>query len=78
MSQLRTVQVLGGGSAGSSAHVGSLAAGLVERGVHPERCARLAEAGRAQAAGWPTEDDTIAHVLSVYDELAQPAPGRGR
>ncbi|MBK3588957.1 glycosyltransferase family 4 protein [Streptomyces sp. MBT57] len=44
----------------------------------PERCALLAEAGRAQAAGWPTEDDTIAHVLSVYDELAQPAPGRGR
>lgn len=44
----------------------------------PEQCARLAEAGRAQAAGWPTEDDTIAHVLSVYDELAQPAPGRGR
>ncbi|UPT46920.1 glycosyltransferase family 1 protein, partial [Streptomyces sp. WAC00303] len=36
-----------------------------------------AEAGRVQAAGWPTEDDTIAHVLSVYDELAQPlATGR--
>ncbi|MFJ9626014.1 glycosyltransferase family 4 protein [Streptomyces sp. NPDC101181] len=33
---------------------------------------RLTEAGRAQAAGWPTEDDTIAQVLSVYDELAQP------
>lgn len=33
---------------------------------------RLAAAGLAQAAGWPTEDDTIAHVLSVYDELAQP------
>ncbi|MFJ4964939.1 glycosyltransferase family 4 protein [Streptomyces sp. NPDC088729] len=39
----------------------------------PERCARLAEAGRRQAAAWPTEDDTIAHVLSVYDELAQPS-----
>ncbi|WP_069172294.1 glycosyltransferase family 4 protein [Streptomyces griseus] len=38
---------------------------------------RLAEAGRLQAAGWPTEDDVIAHVLSVYDELAQPsAPPR--
>ncbi|PCG81940.1 glycosyltransferase [Streptomyces sp. WZ.A104] len=45
----------------------------------PGALARLAEAGRVQAAGWPTEDDTIAHVLSVYDELAQPlAPGRGR
>ncbi|MFE2979182.1 glycosyltransferase family 4 protein [Streptomyces sp. NPDC059258] len=40
---------------------------------------RLAEAGRVQAASWPTEDDTIAHVLSVYDELAQPlATGRTR
>ncbi|WP_217229493.1 glycosyltransferase family 4 protein [Streptomyces anulatus] len=38
----------------------------------PAARARLAEAGRVQAAGWPTEDDTIAHVLSVYDELAQP------
>lgn len=38
----------------------------------PERCERLAAAGREQAAGWPTEEDTIAHVLSVYDELAQP------
>ncbi|NEA08691.1 glycosyltransferase family 1 protein, partial [Streptomyces sp. SID10692] len=39
MSQLRTVQVLGGGSAGSSAHVGSLAAGLVARGVRVTVCA---------------------------------------
>lgn len=38
----------------------------------PVRRTRLADAGRAQAAGWPTEEDTIAHVLSVYDELAQP------
>lgn len=44
-----------------------------------ERRARLSEAGREQAASWPTEDDSIAHVLSVYDELAQPpASGRGR
>jgi hypothetical protein len=28
-------------------------------------------AGRAQAATWPTEDDTVAQVLSVYDELIQ-------
>ncbi|MFH9690547.1 glycosyltransferase family 4 protein [Streptomyces sp. NPDC017413] len=45
----------------------------------PAERARFAEAGRVQAAGWPTEDDTIAHVLSVYDELAQPlATGRVR
>ncbi|MGW8488535.1 glycosyltransferase family 4 protein [Streptomyces sp. NPDC055886] len=45
----------------------------------PAALARLAEAGRVQAAGWPTEEDTIAHVLSVYDELAQPlATGRAR
>lgn len=29
----------------------------------------LAAAGRVQARGWPTEDETVAHVLSVYDEL---------
>jgi glycosyltransferase involved in cell wall biosynthesis len=39
----------------------------------PERRQRLSEAGRAQAAMWPTEDDTIAQVLSVYDELASRA-----
>lgn len=38
----------------------------------PRRRERLADAGRIRAAGWPTEDDTIAQVLSVYDELAQP------
>lgn len=30
----------------------------------------LAAAGRVQARTWPTEDETVAHVLSVYDELA--------
>ncbi|MYQ49526.1 glycosyltransferase, partial [Streptomyces sp. SID4985] len=38
-SPLRTVQVLGGGNAGSSAHVRSLAAGLVARGVRVTVCA---------------------------------------
>lgn len=38
MTQLRTVQVLGGGSAGSSAHVRSLASGLVARGVRVTVC----------------------------------------
>ncbi|MGW7369483.1 glycosyltransferase family 4 protein [Streptomyces sp. NPDC054841] len=43
----------------------------------PDRRHRLAAAGRAQAATWPTEDETIAQVLSVYDELTQPPrPGR--
>ncbi|MDJ0343183.1 glycosyltransferase family 4 protein [Streptomyces sp. H10-C2] len=37
----------------------------------PGRRAELAAAGRAQAATWPTEDDTVAQVLSIYDELAQ-------
>ncbi|MGP3954004.1 glycosyltransferase family 4 protein [Streptomyces sp. 7N604] len=35
----------------------------------PERRAELAAAGRAQAATWPTEDETVAQVLSIYDEL---------
>ncbi|MGX1887370.1 glycosyltransferase family 4 protein [Streptomyces sp. NPDC055287] len=35
----------------------------------PARRLWLAEAGRAQAATWPTEDETVAQVLSVYDEL---------
>ncbi|WP_405619557.1 glycosyltransferase family 4 protein [Streptomyces sp. NBC_01511] len=42
----------------------------------PDRRAELAAAGRVRAATWPTEDDTIAHVLSVYDELTQPSPLR--
>nr|WP_202502425.1 glycosyltransferase family 4 protein [Streptomyces sp. SID5785] len=39
---MRTVQVLGGGSAGSSAHVRSLAAGLTARGVRVTVCAPAA------------------------------------
>jgi glycosyltransferase involved in cell wall biosynthesis len=39
--------------------------------AEPARGARLAAEGRAQAATWPTEDDTVAQVLSVYDELTQ-------
>ncbi|GAA4925492.1 glycosyltransferase family 4 protein [Streptomyces coeruleoprunus] len=37
----------------------------------PGRRAALAEAGRRQARTWPTEDETIAQVLSVYDELCE-------
>ena len=31
----------------------------------------LAAAGRARSGSWPTEDTTVAQVLSVYDELAE-------
>ncbi|MFF4834209.1 glycosyltransferase family 4 protein [Streptomyces sp. NPDC001315] len=34
----------------------------------------LTEKGARQAATWPTEDETVAQVLSVYDELTQPRP----
>ncbi|MEU6539919.1 glycosyltransferase family 4 protein [Streptomyces sp. NPDC047000] len=35
----------------------------------PGRRELLREKGARQAAGWPTEDETVAQVLSVYDEL---------
>ncbi|MFR9800477.1 glycosyltransferase family 4 protein [Streptomyces sp. MS06] len=38
----------------------------------PRRCALLADRGVRQTATWPTEDETVAQVLSVYDELTQP------
>ncbi|MEU6353930.1 glycosyltransferase family 4 protein [Streptomyces sp. NPDC047072] len=37
-----------------------------------ERRELLVERGVRQAATWPTEDETVAQVLSVYDELTQP------
>ena len=40
----------------------------------PERRELLKERGVRQAATWPTEDETVAQVLSVYDELTQPRP----
>ncbi|WP_328428698.1 glycosyltransferase family 4 protein [Streptomyces sp. NBC_00443] len=40
----------------------------------PERQEFLRERGARQAATWPTEDETVAQVLSVYDELTQPQP----
>ncbi|MFJ8767188.1 glycosyltransferase family 4 protein [Streptomyces clavifer] len=51
----------------------ALAGAVVRLLAAPEQRDRLAWAGRIQAAGWPTEDDTIAHVLAVYDELAKPS-----
>lgn len=44
----------------------------------PRRRGEMSAAGLAQAASWPTEDDTIAQVLSVYDELTQPLAARAR
>ncbi|MFF9124601.1 glycosyltransferase family 4 protein [Streptomyces sp. NPDC014889] len=40
----------------------------------PERREALRDLGTQQAATWPTEDDTVAQVLSVYDELTRPRP----
>ncbi|MFD4262730.1 glycosyltransferase family 4 protein [Streptomyces sp. NPDC058534] len=40
----------------------------------PGRRDELRERGTRQAATWPTEDETVAQVLSVYDELTQPTP----
>ncbi|MEU4211297.1 glycosyltransferase family 4 protein [Streptomyces sp. NPDC026206] len=50
---------------------GALAGAVARLLDDPLRCAELKAAGRTQAASWPTEDDTVAHVLSVYDELKQ-------
>ncbi|MET8564249.1 glycosyltransferase family 4 protein [Streptomyces flaveolus] len=52
----------------------ALAATVVRLLADPERCAVLRERGTRQAATWPTEDETVAQVLSVYDELTQPRP----
>ncbi|MGW0391959.1 glycosyltransferase family 4 protein [Streptomyces sp. NPDC003042] len=52
----------------------ALAAAVAALLADPERRAALGAAGRAQAATWPSEDDTVAQVLSVYDELME----RGR
>ncbi len=40
----------------------------------PGRQELLRDKGVRQAATWPTEDETVAQVLSVYDELTQPRP----
>lgn len=48
----------------------ALAAAVARLLSDPERRERLSEAGRAQARTWPTEDETVVQVLSVYDELA--------
>ncbi|MGW8380323.1 glycosyltransferase family 4 protein [Streptomyces sp. ODS28] len=37
----------------------------------PSRRETLSRAGRARTGQWPTEDDTLTQVLSVYDELTE-------
>ncbi|MFG2880024.1 glycosyltransferase family 4 protein [Streptomyces sp. NPDC048337] len=55
---------------GDAGALASAVAGLL---ADPDRRAELAAAGRVQAATWPSEDDTVAQVLSVYDELMERA-----
>ncbi|MER5208639.1 glycosyltransferase family 4 protein [Streptomyces sp. NPDC002825] len=52
---------------GDAAALAGAVRGLLE---DAERRMDLAAAGRVQAGSWPTEDETVAHVLSVYDELS--------
>ncbi|MGC9437317.1 glycosyltransferase family 4 protein [Streptomyces sp. WG5] len=52
----------------------ALAAAVVRLLAEPGRCEELQDRGVRQAATWPTEDETVAQVLSVYDELTQPTP----
>ncbi|MFK0111130.1 glycosyltransferase family 4 protein [Streptomyces sp. NPDC091217] len=52
----------------------ALASTVVRLLGDPERCEELRAKGARQAASWPTEDETVAQVLSVYDELTQPRP----
>ncbi|MER5967375.1 glycosyltransferase family 4 protein [Streptomyces sp. NPDC002057] len=52
---------------GDAAALAGAVRGLLE---DVDRRMDLAAAGRVQARSWPTEDETVAHVLSVYDELA--------
>ncbi|MFE2143229.1 glycosyltransferase family 4 protein [Streptomyces sp. NPDC059456] len=47
----------------------ALASAVTDLLADPARCTALAAAGHAQAATWPTEDDTVAQILSIYDEL---------
>ncbi|WP_121746134.1 glycosyltransferase family 4 protein, partial [Streptomyces sp. E2N166] len=52
----------------------ALADTVVRLLADPDRCEELKDRGVRQAATWPTEDETVAQVLSVYDELTRPTP----
>ncbi|MGQ4517324.1 glycosyltransferase [Streptomyces sp. DW26H14] len=47
----------------------ALSVALARLLADPGRRSELAAAGRVQAASWPTEEETVAQVLSVYDEV---------
>jgi glycosyltransferase involved in cell wall biosynthesis len=47
----------------------ALSAAITDLLADPHRRAELAEAGPAQAATWPDERETIAQILSIYEEL---------
>ncbi|WP_405803141.1 glycosyltransferase family 4 protein [Streptomyces sp. NBC_01187] len=55
----------------------SLASAVVRLLGDPAHRAALAAAGRARAATWPTEDDTVTQVLSVYDEVTDSGTASG-
>ncbi|MCI3929706.1 glycosyltransferase family 4 protein [Streptomyces sp. AN091965] len=50
----------------------ALADAVVRLLTDDARRRELRDLGAAQAASWPTEDETVTQVLSVYDELTQP------
>ncbi|MGW0412140.1 glycosyltransferase family 4 protein [Streptomyces collinus] len=52
----------------------ALSEAVVRLLADPGRRELLRERGVRQAATWPTEDETVAQVLSVYDELTRPTP----
>ncbi|MCX4453135.1 glycosyltransferase family 4 protein [Streptomyces sp. NBC_01340] len=52
----------------------ALAGAVVRLLEDDERRELLKERGVRQATTWPTEDETVAQVLSVYDELTQTRP----
>ncbi|MFG2498757.1 glycosyltransferase family 4 protein [Streptomyces sp. NPDC048441] len=49
----------------------ALATAVARLLADPERREQLQDKGAAQAATWPTEDETVTQVLGVYDELTQ-------
>ncbi|UUU20981.1 glycosyltransferase family 4 protein [Streptomyces sp. DSM 40750] len=52
----------------------ALATAVVRLLDDPDLREALAERGTRQAGTWPTEDETVAQVLSVYDELTRWRP----
>ncbi|MFF6782156.1 glycosyltransferase [Streptomyces sp. NPDC012510] len=52
----------------------AFAAAVVRLLGDPDLCEALKDRGTRQAATWPTEDETVAQVLSVYDELTRWRP----